>query len=908
MKPFDDGCAANDEFQSVLGGAHRGELIRDLLRQRVRMPEPVPNYLKRAALTEKLTSAIRPGKVLFLEAPSGFGKSHALSAAFRETDRTPETRRWLGLTGQENDAGRLMALLDIALTPPRVTPRSSGQQKTASYSDSLAMLLSEPYWNTRVNSEQENTGSESGSVLVVDNIGTVANPAAIALLQQLTASVPDGLALVLVSRKPLPFETHTFELEGRFNRVGTEFLELTRSETFEFFQTAVSRNQLTTVAVEHLYSLTEGWITPLGLYQRELESSSEARLPIQETFSVERFLRDAVLVHLTPGQQRSLRIMAEMEIVSDELFLALADAGCDHAFRPSAAAETGIPLRPLPGRGRWFRLNPLLHDWLQTPALDDARERALKASRWFSERNQFPEALRYALLSGDLDESVRIASEGSEALLIGQDTASLLRLRRSLPPGLLEKSARLKIVYGWVHAIGGQFGQARLLISDLDEGNYPELVGRIDALRAFILRGEGSVNEALAVADRALQAEELSTQGQLVTQLVRSSALCAAGKFVEAREANRVAARLAREAGDGGSEILAVYAHARIELGKGSLKHAEQLLRTGLDTAMNESSRPARVGETRLQLNLVMVLWHQGREAEADRLLVTCIRHAEQTRDLGLLLAMALRVLICRTQNRMDDAFAWIGRAERTMQSWQVDRSVYVPVLEALKISGWLSLGQPDTAAQAMERLDPWREVNCVPEMFPMMPGMLNCLQARIELARGDDVKAAETVKNIRNNSGETLPFGLDIHSRLLESIVSWRQKGPAAAQKILATAIDMAGDEHYISPFAELRGELQELLEKTWQQLPDTPFTESVGRLYGLSDMKEQAPLAEPISDREQGVLELIAQGLSNQDIADRLHISLHTVKTHARRINAKLEVKSRTQAIVRARELGLL
>ncbi|MDL0432029.1 LuxR C-terminal-related transcriptional regulator [Marinobacter sp. TBZ242] len=898
MKPFDDGCAANDEFQSALSGAHRGELIRDLLRQRVRMPEPVPNYLKRPALTEKLTSAIRPGEVLFVEAPSGFGKTHAVSVAFRETGRSAESLRWLGLTGQENDAGRLMALLDIALTPPGAASQASGQQKAASYSDALALMLSDAHWNNR----------ESDSVLVIDNIGTLANPAAITLLQQLVANTPDGLALVLVSRKPLPFETHAYELEGRFNRISTEFLELTRSETFAFFQTAVSRNQLTTVAVEHLYSLTEGWITPLALYQRELQSAAEVRLPIQETFSVERFLRDAVLVHLTPGQQRSLRIMAEMEIVSDDLFLGLADAGCDHAFRPSAAAETGIPLRPLPGRGRWFRLNPLLHDWLQTPALESPRERALKASRWFSERNQFPEALRYALQSGDVDESVRIASEGSEALLIGQDTASLLRLRRSLPPGLLEKSARLKIVYGWVHAIGGQFSQARLLINDLDDGTHPELLGRIDALRAFILRGEGSVTEALEVADRALQAEELSTQGQLVTQLVRSSALCAAGKFGAAREANRIAARLAREAGDSGSEILAVYAHARIELGKGSLKHAEQLLRTGLDTAMNESARPARVGETRLQLNLVMVLWHQGREAEADRLLVTCIRHAEQTRDLGLLLAMALRVLICRTQNRMDDAFAWIGRAERTMQSWQVDQAVYVPVLEALKISGWLSLAQADTAAQAMDRLAPWREVNCVPEMFPMMPGMLNCLQARIELARGDDVKAAETVKGIRNNGGETLPFGLDIHSRLLESVVSWRQKGSAAAQKILATAIAMAGDEHYISPFAELKNELQELMEKTWSQLPDTPFTESVGRLYGLSDMKEQVPLAEPISDREQGVLELIAQGLSNQDIADRLHISLHTVKTHARRINAKLEVKSRTQAIVRARELGLL
>src|SRR5690554_8084324 len=69
------------------------------------------------------------------------------------------------------------------------------------------------------------------------------------------------------------------------------------------------------------------------------------------------------------------------------------------------------------------------------------------------------------------------------------------------------------------------------------------------------------------------------------------------------------------------------------------------------------------------------VLWHQGRLDEADRLLVSCSRHAEQTRDLGLLLAMALRVLMCKAQGRLEDAFVWIGRAERAMHAWQVDRS-----------------------------------------------------------------------------------------------------------------------------------------------------------------------------------------------------------------------------------------
>lgn len=96
--------------------------------------------------------------------------------------------------------------------------------------------------------------------------------------------------------------------------------------------------------------------------------------------------------------------------------------------------------------------------------------------------------------------------------------------------------------------------------------------------------------------------------------------------------------------------------------------------------------------------------------------------------------------------------------------------------------------------------------------------------------------------------------------------------------------------------------------MERAFGQLPDTPFKVALGQLFGITGEVLPVSLAEPISEREQGVLELIAKGLSNQAIADQLHISLHTVKTHARRINAKLDVRSRTQAIVRARELGLL
>lgn len=837
-----------------------------------------------------------PRGVLFVEAPCGFGKSHAVTAGLQSAAMEPERLRWVGLNGQDNSPSRFLTLIGIALD--LADTLESSLQSGASFSDALAVML-------------VTLGRQSDAptrTLILDNVQNLGNPAVVVLLQQLITDLPTNLSMILTSRRALPFETHGLELENRFSRLGSEALEFSRSETFAFYEQLLESSQLTSVGVDNLYEMTEGWPTPLALYRREVGRQGDLK-PIQETNSVECFLKESVLGALTSSQRLSLRIMAELELCSDEFFLALAPVIPEIGFVPSQAMEQGLPLKAMSGRGRWYRMNPLLQEWLKAPVMSGHAERMTCASRWFKEREQFPEALKYALLAGDPAAVVEIASEGSEALLLGQDTASLLRLRKSLPSQLLERSARLRIVYGWVHAIGGQFRQARALIDGLNESDFAEHAARIFALRAFILRGEGRVGPALEMADEALRAGDLSTQGKLVTQMVRSSALCASGRFPEAREANRAAARLAREAGDSGSEALAVYAHARIELGKGSLKHAEQLLRTGLDTAMHELARPARIGETRLQLNLVLVLWHQGREKEADRLLANCGRHAERTRDLGLLLAMTVRVLMCRAGGRLNDAFVWIGRAERTMHAWQVDEALFVPVLEALKASCWLAQNQVDSAAQAVAKLEPYRQEGCVPELFPMMPGLLDCMQVRVALARGDSVQARETLQSIRERYDAAIPWGVELHIRLLEAVLAQEEKGIAAALKIFTSVVEEASREHFISPFAELQNELGELVSKSFAQMPDGPFKDALGRVYGIQPVADSVDtLAEPISDREQGVLELIAQGLSNQEIADKLHISLHTVKTHARRINAKLEVRSRTQAIVRARQLGLL
>ncbi|WP_375177571.1 LuxR C-terminal-related transcriptional regulator [Marinobacter mobilis] len=899
MKAFDSNAAANDEGQVSRDDRGSGELIWELVRHRVQPVQLSPNHYRRPELTQKLASTLKPGAILHLEAPAGYGKSGELRAALATLSPAPANIRWLSLNEQDNDPLRLYALLAVALTDRIDSRMSSLERRGQVFADALELLLS-------------TTIFDQSTILVLDGVDLVCSQPALVVMKHLLRHQPKNLTLVLISKKSLPFETYSFELEGRFTRITAESLEFSREETTEFFRPALERGLLTQVAIEHLYSLTEGWITPLALYLRELESQGAGRVPVQESRSVVAFLRSLVQEQMSSAQVRSLAIMAELEVMNDELFLAIADGQCDRQFLPSVAVAQGLPVRCIPNRGHWYRMVPLVREWLLASPMSGREARATLACEWFYEHGQYGEALRYALICHDPERAGRIAAKGSEALLVGQDTASLLSLAQSLPSELIDGSPRLRVVYSWVHAFGGQFAEARALLDGIPDSSRQALRGRLAASRVFLLSGEGHVQKALAEAEAALDEPDLTPHGRLITLLVKSSALCALGKSAAAREAHRDAAKLARQSGDAGAELLAVYAHSKIELSKGALKHAENLLRTGLDAAASEPVRPPRAGESRLMLNLALVLWHQGRLAEANHLLIRFVRQAEKGRDLVLLVALSLRTLSAKVQGRLEEAFSWIGQAERVMQAWHVDEVVYEPVLEALKISCWLAQGQTDSAAQAMARLKPYREQHRILELFPMMPGLLDTLEVRLALAN-DQIEEARTLLDSKAFPDDhDTPFGHRLHGGLLKALVLFRQGSSGKAFELVAKLVDQAGAEHYVSPFLELRSEIRDLVVQVLAGMGRSPFTDTLRTLYGVEASAGEGgrgvELPEPISDREFGVLELIAMGLSNQSIADKLHISLHTVKTHARRINAKLGVRSRTQAIVRARELGLL
>jgi LuxR family maltose regulon positive regulatory protein len=150
----------------------------------------------------------------------------------------------------------------------------------------------------------------------------------------------------------------------------------------------------------------------------------------------------------------------------------------------------------------------------------------------------------------------------------------------------------------------------------------------------------------------------------------------------------------------------------------------------------------------------------------------------------------------------------------------------------------------------------------------------------------------------------------------LLQAFARQTQGDLPAALVPLKRALTLAEPEGYIRIFVDEGAPMAQLLSEVAAHgiMPDyigkllAVFEADERKSEGESYLPPAQPLIEPLSQRELEVLQLMAQGLSNREISERLFLALSTVKGHNRNIFDKLQVQRRTEAVARARELGLL
>jgi ATP/maltotriose-dependent transcriptional regulator MalT len=287
----------------------------------------------------------------------------------------------------------------------------------------------------------------------------------------------------------------------------------------------------------------------------------------------------------------------------------------------------------------------------------------------------------------------------------------------------------------------------------------------------------------------------------------------------------------------------------------------------------------------------------QGREAQAARYFETglqiCLRNQDKRVLYGFLGLAQLAA------NRLDyaQAFVLLRDAERLMQQRRIPDTVYRSVLLQMSCHFWLQQGRPQLAHEALTRVlrhyQGPQARQAPPATLELVPG-LEYLLVLTEVYLGQGQMPSARLEALLQWASQRGMSGLQAQLHLALAEIAWLSDNLAGARQSLQEGLALIQ-----------RCNLQQALRDL--QLRQPRLLEAIGRAEG-NEPQEMATAGNRLSQREIEVLRLVAQGNSNQQIADLLFISLHTVKTHARRINGKLGVERRTQAVARAKVLGIV
>ncbi|KUI86098.1 helix-turn-helix transcriptional regulator [Pseudomonas aeruginosa] len=525
---------------------------------------------------------------------------------------------------------------------------------------------------------------------------------------------------------------------------------------------------------------------------------------------------------------------------------------------------------------------------------------------------------RQALRAGQPDVAASLVQNLSEEqLLAEQNIATLLRWKMDLPDSLLASTPRLILLYGWALALACQLDAAEELAGQLarflpapDESAQRDLLAQWQALSGVIARGRGDIDKAEAHCREALQdlaGERYGTRLQCLSTL--SNLAVTRGDFWQARNYNRDALEFAQRYGNPLFEALVHYDRARVLQARGEVARAEEEVRQGLERLQHLPAQRRYAVRGRLLLYRGYLRSLALQPDEARKWIKQGIEETRSCRDVSLVIGYCVLASLEGRLGNYAAAFARLGDVERLMHAWDIPPIYYLAAITLIKCELWLAQGQTELAGVWLQRLGGTYggQAATPPECSPLLPLHVELLQAGLERREGRPEEAARRLDRLARSTrenGALLPARLALGQLAALHLEQGREREALATlQQAMEGAVGGA-----LLPLHELLVQQPEWLREQLQRFPACPGAQRMRALLPEPPAEPAGGAGEVLSGRELAVLELIAQGLSNQEISERLFISLHTVKSHARHINDKLGVERRTQAVARAKHMGLL
>jgi len=938
-------------------------LSSQLLTTKLFPPPPRRGHVIRSRLVERLNAGLQDGRrVLLVSAAAGFGKTTLVSAWITQVELRSSVA-WISLDEGDNDPIRFLSYLIAALQ--QIDPHIGGAVLPVIQSPQP------PQW-TELVVQLINQIACAGNpvVLVLDDYHLITSQVVHQVAMMLIEHQPAHMHTVILTREDPPLPLPKMRARGQVTELRERDLRFTLPEAEAFLVEAMGLT-LSSDEVAKLKERTEGWAAGMQLAALALEeyaSEPERRAFIDAFTGSDRYIVDYLISEVLERQPEATRqFLLQTSILErfcgplcDQVVYGENGTGTSQ-FILQTLDQGNMFLVPLDNQREWFRYHHLfaemLHHTLRRSAPDQIAGLYRRASAWFDAQELAAEAIQYALAyasaGGDWSHAGKLLGRFAMRLLLQGQGSLVIRWCQTLPKTYLERAPEICIYYAWalvltfrndfLDAVEEKIQMAERAI-DLpglparatvgqDGAMVPFrdwVIGHICVIRSQILLGRFGAyvdpQELIALSLKGLELlPEVERGIRSTCKINLAHAQLMQNRPVEAQKAFEEALPFQLEASNYLGGVTNIFYQVRLAYYLGQLDRAEALCREWKEK-FTEMAGPARneIPAIRgLDIVLSIFLLEHGRFDEVERLLAQALDlpgWASWMELFGFTALARLRFL------RGD-----IAGAEETllrmakMGPQQVHCAEALRVLFAMRSSphdaqvraraeAWVKNVRPNPAAPYALGIGPY---HCDVEYF------CNLAWAEIQISLGHPQEAFVFVRPALASAKE---HGLTF--RILELTVTQAQVyealgDTAAAMAELEHALTIAKTHGFTRVFAEIPN-LEPLLWRALERKVHPEFTRHLLATLGQVSAHRQAmeagkyrsdaegagvpALVEPLSERELEVLRLIAKGLSNDQIAKDLFIAQGTVKRHITNLYGKLAVESRTQAVAKAREIGLI
>jgi LuxR family transcriptional regulator, maltose regulon positive regulatory protein len=878
-----------------------------ILATKLYRPRLRPNLVSRLHLIERLNAGLHR-KLTLISAPAGFGKTTLVSAWIQGIERPTA---WLSLDEGENDLARFLTYFVAAVQTLAPTVGEGVLHALQSPQPPPPKALLVALLN-------DLTTIKDSFVLVLDDYHVIDAQPVDQALAYLVEHLPSHMHLVITTREDPHLPLARLRAQDHMTELRAADLRFTSSEAAAFL-TQVMGLALSDQDIAALERRTEGWIAGLQFAALAMQRHQDMTRFIASFTGSHHFVLDYLMEEVLGRQDAHIQTFLLRTSILDRLCGLLCDAVLLDASASGQATleyleRANLFIVPLDNERRWYRYHHLFADLLRlrlhqsiASSLADTQSQVnelhLRASVWYENQGLLLEAFHQAAAANDVERAERLMESQELPQHFPEVVKVLLDWLASLPKTVLDARPSLWVEYAALSLVNSQTTGVEEKLQAAEtalEGVKPDdktadLIGRIAAARATLALTHYQVESMLVQSRRALEhLHPRSLPFRMTANWTLGFAHQLRGDRAAARQAYTEAIALSQAVGSIYFILLATIGLGNIQEADNQLVQAAETYRHVLHLAEGQSLQ--LLHEAHLGLARICYEWNH---------LEAALAHAQQALHLARLYEqgidrfMLCEVLLARLQLAQGDVTGAATRLAEAAQSARQPNFVNrIPEVAAVQVL--VCLRQDNLAAAA----------------HLAQTHQLPLSLARVSLAQGDTSAALRVLESWREQVEAKGWQDERLRVLVLQAVILDAHGEQNQAVHLLYDALRLSEPGGFIRLFVDEGRPMARLLSQAAAlgRMPDY-----IGKLLATYPAEEQKskgsaarlppqPLLEPLSPRELEVLQLMAQGRSNQEISERLFLALSTVKGHNRKIFDKLQAQRRTEAITRARELGLL